>query len=113
MHEMSLCESIINALEVQAKQQGFSHVKGVWLEIGALAAIDIDAMRFSFDVVAKNTLADQAALTIHTVSGQGLCRLCGAQSQLIHRYDACASCGEYNLQVTDGEQMKIKEIEVV
>lgn len=46
---MSLCEGILQVLEESAESQGFSRVKTVWLEIGALAGVEIEAMRFGFD----------------------------------------------------------------
>ena len=53
MHEMSLCEGILQVLEDQAEVQQFSRVKAVWLEIGALAGVEPSAMTFSFDVVCR------------------------------------------------------------
>ncbi len=51
MHEISLCESVLQVLEQQAPVQNYQKVKTVWLEIGILSGIDIDALRFGFDVV--------------------------------------------------------------
>ncbi|HCK79989.1 MAG TPA: hydrogenase maturation nickel metallochaperone HypA, partial [Candidatus Competibacteraceae bacterium] len=34
MHEFSLCESIIDTITAQTRQQGFNRVRRVWLEIG-------------------------------------------------------------------------------
>lgn len=53
MHEMSLCEGVIQVLEDSAKTQGFTRIKTVWLEIGALAGVEIEAMRFSFEAIKK------------------------------------------------------------
>ena len=55
MHEMSLCESILQILEDNAKKQGFAKVKTVWLEIGCLSGVEMEAMRFSFDAVTRGT----------------------------------------------------------
>ncbi|HID46416.1 MAG TPA: hydrogenase maturation nickel metallochaperone HypA, partial [Chromatiaceae bacterium] len=34
MHEMSLCEGVLQILRDHATTQGFTRVKTVWLEIG-------------------------------------------------------------------------------
>ncbi len=34
MHEMSLCEGVLQVLEDNARTQGYRQVKTVWLEIG-------------------------------------------------------------------------------
>lgn len=112
MHEMSLCEGVMQVIEDHAKAQGFSRVAAVWLEIGGLAGVEIESMRFCFDVVSKGTLADQARLEIIDVPGEAWCMQCEKTVQVKQCFEACPDCGSYQLQVTGGEQMMIKELEV-
>ncbi len=112
MHEMSLCEGILGVLQEQSRVQNFRRVRTVFLEIGALAGVEIDAMRFSFDVVMQGTLADQARLEISQVPGGAWCLDCGQQVNITQLYDECPLCGSFQLQVSDGQQMRIKELEV-
>lgn len=113
MHEMSLCDGIREVLEQQARQQNFSTVKTVWLEIGKLSSVEPSALRFGFEVVMKGSLAEFAKLEIIEVDGQAWCFQCLQNVKIEHRYDGCPLCGAYLLQVNDGEQMRIKELEVV
>lgn len=112
MHEMSLCESIVTILEENARRQGFSRVKAVWLEIGGLAGVEVEAMRFGFEAVTRGTLAEQARLEIIDVPGQAWCMQCAKTVPVYRLFDACPECGGYQLQVTGGEEMRIKELEV-
>ncbi len=112
MHEMSLCESVLQILEDNAKRRGFERVEAVWLEIGALSGVEPEAMRFAFDAVTRGTLADKARLEIIEVPGQAWCMQCGRTVPVKQRFDACPDCGSYQLQVTGGEEMRIKELEV-
>ncbi|MGD0961948.1 MAG: hydrogenase maturation nickel metallochaperone HypA [Methylomonas sp.] len=112
MHEMSLCESVLQILEQQAEAQQYRKVKTVWLEIGALSGIEIDALRFGFDVVAQGSLADGARLEILVAPGQAWCLPCGRNVAVRQRYDECPHCGSHQLQVNGGDQMRIKELEV-
>lgn len=112
MHEMSLCEGVIQLIEQQAVEQPFHHVKTVWLEIGALAGVEIEAMRFSFDAIAKNTIADAAILEIIHIEGLAECPVCDQQTQVMARFDLCPTCGHYPLTILAGEEMRIKELEV-
>ncbi|MCB2004104.1 MAG: hydrogenase maturation nickel metallochaperone HypA, partial [Rhodoferax sp.] len=41
MHEMSLCESIMQIIEDEAQRQGFERVIRVRLEIGRLSGVEI------------------------------------------------------------------------
>lgn len=112
MHEMSLCESILQILETEAQRQHFKRVKTVWLEIGSLAGVEISAMRFGFDVVVRGTLADAAKLEIIEIPAQAWCLQCAQQVSIQQRYDPCPHCGGYPLQVVSGDEMRIKELEV-
>ncbi len=112
MHEMSLCESVLKCLQESAKTQNFKRVKTVWLEIGALSGVEIEALRFSFEVVVKDSLADRAKLEIIALPGEAWCMKCSATVIIEQRFDACPKCGSYQLQVTGGDEMKIKELEV-
>ena len=60
MHEMSLCESILQIIEDEAQRHGFHRVTRVRLEIGRLSGVEIEAMRFGFDAVTRDSVADGA-----------------------------------------------------
>ncbi|MES9833122.1 MAG: hydrogenase maturation nickel metallochaperone HypA [Candidatus Thiodiazotropha sp. DIVDIV] len=112
MHEMSLCEGVLQILEENAVSQGFSKVKRVYLEIGALSGVEIDAMRFGFEAVMKGSLADGATLEIIDIPGEAWCMPCAKSVEVSARFDACPECGSFQLQVTGGDEMRVKELEV-
>ena len=112
MHEMALCEGVLQILVANAKSQGYQQVKRVWLEIGGLSGVEPEAMRFGFDVVTKGTLADRARLEIIEVPGEAWCMQCSKTVPVEQRFDACPDCGSYQLHVTGGDQMRVKELEV-
>ncbi|WP_346891777.1 hydrogenase maturation nickel metallochaperone HypA [uncultured Roseibium sp.] len=112
MHEMSICESILGLLRDQAQSQNFSKVERVCLEIGPLSGVEIEALKFGFDVVMRDTLADGARLEIIETAGTAWCMPCGHSVTIEQRFDACPDCGSHQLQVTGGEELRIKELEV-
>ena len=112
MHELSLAESVLQIIEDEAQNQEFSQVKTVWLEIGLLACVQQESLRFYFEVVTQNTVAHQARLKIIEVAGQGWCDQCACEVPLTIRYDPCPRCGQYGLQVIRGEEMRVKELEL-
>ncbi len=112
MHEMSICESLVSIIEEQAVAQSFSRVNIVRLEVGALAGVEVDALRFSFDVVTRNGIADGAKLDVIELPVTGWCMPCASAVTVRQRYDACPDCGSYQIQITGGEELRIKEMEV-
>lgn len=113
MHEISLLESVLETLEDQARERNFTQVKQISLEIGALSCVSADALRFGFEVVMKNTLAENAELVIIEMTGQGKCSHCGKIVELETLHDPCSQCGTFGVTVTAGEQMRIKELKVI
>jgi len=112
MHELSICESLVAVIEEQAVAQSFGKVKTVRLEIGALAGIDLDALRFSFDAVSKGGVAEGAALEVVDVPVVGWCKACAQAVDVRERFDPCPICGSFDVQITSGEGLRIKELEV-
>lgn len=112
MHEMSIAESVLQIIEDSARAEGCAKVKAVWLEIGQLACVEKESLRFCFDVVTRDSVAQGARLEIIEIAGQGRCMECACNVAMTARYEPCPSCGSLQIQVTGGEEMRVKEIEV-
>lgn len=112
MHEMSLAEGVVQIIEDAARAQNFSRVKTVWLEIGQLAGVEAEAMRFCFDVVTRDGIAHEAKLEIIATPGQAWCLHCAETVHVQALYDACPKCGSHQVQVTGGNEMRVKELDV-
>ncbi len=112
MHEMSIAEGIVQLLEEQAVSQHFQRVKTLWLELGPLALVETEALRFCFEAVARHTLAEGARLEIVELPGEARCLDCNARVAVTTRYSACPGCGSYRLQLLRGDELRIKELEV-
>jgi hydrogenase nickel incorporation protein HypA/HybF len=112
MHEMALAASVREIVEDTARAHGAGRVRVVRLRIGALAAVEPDALRFCFDVVMQGSLAQAARLEIETVAGTGWRWDCEREVALAANGAACPSCGGHRLQVTGGTEMRVHEVDL-
>jgi hydrogenase nickel incorporation protein HypA/HybF len=112
MHEMALAESMIAIVEDAMHSSGVARVKTVIVEIGVLGHVSPEAMAFCFDAVSRGTLAEGARLDIIRVAGQGWCLECGKTVALAERFGACPECGRHHVQMTAGDELRVKELEV-
>jgi hydrogenase nickel incorporation protein HypA/HybF len=112
MHEMSLCEGILQIIEAEAKKQNFKTVRRVILDVGTLSGVEIPALEFAFEVVMRGSIAEHATLEINQQNAQAWCMQCAQVVTVKQRHDACPDCGSYQLQISSGDEMKIKELEV-
>ena len=113
MHEMSLAESVREIVDETARANGARRVAAVRLEIGKLAQVEIDAMRFAFDVVTRG-LARRRRRGSRSSRAMAAPGACAARESvaIARRGDACPKCGSYQLQVTGGDRMRVMDIEV-
>lgn len=110
MHEMSLAEGILQIVEAAAREQGFTRVREIRLEIGALSGVEVEALSFCLDVVLRNSVADGARVELERLPGQGFCLACGERVEIQALYDACPKCGGYQVQATGGTEMRVKDL---
>ena len=71
MHELALMESVIEIALEETRKAGATRLSRIALDIGALSAVEPEAMRFCFEAVAAGTAAEGAELTIRDVEGAG------------------------------------------
>jgi len=113
MHEMSLAEGIRSIVEDQARTHGFSRVRVLRLEIGRFAGVEKPALDFAFDVVMRGSPAEGARLEMIDLPGQALCYDCARTVEIADRLDPCPLCGGGRLIPQGGDEMRIKDMEVL
>ena len=109
---MSLAEGVLQLIEDAARTQEFSKVTTVWLEIGQLSGVEVEAMKFCFDAVTRDSIADGARLEIVAMPGTGWCMQCSQSVPMQEVFGECPQCGSHQMQVTGGTEMRVKELEV-
>jgi hydrogenase nickel incorporation protein HypA/HybF len=109
MHELSIVQSVVDAI---GERLGEARVGRVTLEIGRLSGVVPDSVRFCFDLVAEGTTLDGARLEIVEPAGRARCRTCGADVELPD-FVALCSCGSADLDVIAGDELRIREVELV
>jgi hydrogenase nickel incorporation protein HypA/HybF len=109
---MALAEGVLQLIEDAAREQDFVRVSAVWLEIGQLSGVEVEAMKFCFDAVTRDSIAAGATLEIIAVPGTGWCMACARTVPMAEVFGACPQCGGYQMQVTGGTEMRVKELEV-
>ena len=109
MHELSITQSVVDAI---VERMAGATVRCVRLEIGKLSGVVPDSVRFCFDLVTEGTPLEGASLEIVQPTGKARCRDCGAEFVLNDLLVLCA-CGSANRELLAGEELKIREVEVM
>jgi hydrogenase nickel incorporation protein HypA/HybF len=113
MHELSLAEGILTVVEQARARDPFERVTHLRLEVGALAGVEIEALRFALNSIAANTVLAGASIDIDQPPGSAWCIPCGQSVAILSRLDPCPLCGGYQLQPTGGTQLRVVDMQVV
>ncbi len=110
MHELSITQAAVEAI---LRQTGQAPIRRVTLEIGALAGVVVDSVRFCFDIVVNGTPLQGAVLEVIEPPGRARCRDC-EQVFVVDdpRILLCPGCGSAHVGVLSGRELKIKSVEV-
>ena len=113
MHEVGIMESALESVERQARLHGAHHVHRIVLRVGTLSGVEIEALRFAFDVVAASTIAAGAELAIETVDARAYCQTCDADFPASSGYIfSCPICQRLSGQIRQGRELELARIEM-
>ncbi len=110
MHEMSLAGGILRVVEDAAERERFRRVSRLTLEAGALAGVEVRALRFALEALSPGTCLEGAEIVIDEPPGQAWCMTCCATVAIAARTDACPACGGHRLQATGGTELKVRDL---
>jgi hydrogenase nickel incorporation protein HypA/HybF len=113
MHELYLAESILNIVQEYAVRQQFKKVNSILLSFGRLSCIEAKSLQFAFEVQAKETPAQNAALLFKILPSVLHCFSCGKDLEVDIYEGTCPQCrGEEVLLVGGTEELQILEMDV-
>lgn len=110
MHEMSLAGGILRVVEDAAAREQFRRVSRLTLEAGALAGVEVRALRFALESMQPGSVLDGAAIEIEEPPGTAWCMTCCETVGIAARGDPCPRCGGWQLTPTGGTELKVREL---
>jgi hydrogenase nickel incorporation protein HypA/HybF len=113
MHEMGIVQNIIEILEEQAKIHNATRIAGIHLQFGALTAVLPTAVEFAFQILSKDTIAENARLSIEIIPLKIRCLECGKESVLQDYDPFCPECDSAMVNIIQGKhEMRVASIEL-
>lgn len=110
MHELSLAGGILTVVEQAAARERFRRVKVLRLEVGALAGVEVRALRFALEAIAPGTCLEGARVEIDAPPASAWCLACDASVSIRERTQACPRCGGHRLQATSGTELRVVDM---
>jgi hydrogenase nickel incorporation protein HypA/HybF len=113
MHELAVTQNVIELVIEEARKSGAARVRKVELVVGGMHGLVEDSVRFYFDLLARDTMAQGASLVIESLPLTVRCHRCKAESRLEDLpVRICLACGNARLEVVSGKELFVRNIEV-
>lgn len=114
MHELSIANRLIEIAIEHASEVDAKKICSIGLRVGALSCVHQDALQFSFEMVARQTIAEGATLHINLLPVRVFCPTCDEEVELpgIQRF-RCPRCDTPTADIRQGKELDIESIEVL
>lgn len=112
MHELAIVEDLITMSEKQLEINGGTEIEKIVVKVGRLSGVEPHLLKSSFEFYKVQTKAKNAKLELKLQNVVVECKSCGEKSELDKNEFVCPKCGSAELNVTDGEDLYLMQIEM-
>jgi len=114
LHELGITQEILTQVLKAAESHQAKKVGLVRLKIGDFTTIEPESIRFYFEQIAKETIAQEARLEIERIRLLMFCEACRKE---FYPQDSppmflCPSCGGGKVKILSGRELQIEDIEI-
>ncbi len=113
MHELSIAQSVIESVRSElAARPDHPRVVAVGLRVGEVSGVQPDALRFSFEIIIKDTELERARLDIEEVPLTSRCRACEREFRVVNFDPTCPGCGSVDTVAVAGDELQVSYLEL-
>lgn len=112
MHEVGITKNLVEIAESHAQEAGCTRIIAVNVDIGDLSGVIAEAVEFCFEAVSRDTMTEGAKLIINRVPGRMKCEGCQHAFPADNLTFECPECGSFMLTTTQGNELRITEMEI-
>ena len=111
MHEIGIAQDLSAIIIETAENENLSKVTKVYVTLGKLVQIVPEIFEFAFREAVRDSIAEDAELSIELVPVIIKCRSCGNHFQAEDNMFYCNLCSSTDVDVIQGKELFIKSIE--
>jgi len=112
MHELSLCEDLMDQVMTIAKAHHAEKVVRIIVRIGPLSGVESLLLESAFSISRAGTVAEEAEFLTEVLPIRVLCNSCGVESEAVVNNLVCGSCGGYNTKLLSGDELILARVEL-
>jgi hydrogenase nickel incorporation protein HypA/HybF len=110
MHEVSICQSILNTMEAEFDTTTLHTIREVHLKVGMLSCIEPSLLQHTFNYVKAGSPFQNAELCVEVVGVSAQCEECDEVFKVEKYKFVCPQCGAPVSNITEGKELLIHKI---
>jgi hydrogenase nickel incorporation protein HypA/HybF len=112
MHEMSIVQALIEAVDKELAAHPGAAVKTVRVRIGALRLVVPEMMQTCYAAATRDTPLAGTRLEIENVPAHARCRQCGSEFPVEEDWFQCPQCRSLDGELLSGRELDLMSIEL-
>jgi len=112
MHEYSIVQSLLDSCEENAKKNNSKKITKVTVKIGVMSGVEVDLLKTAFDTFKEGTMCEECEFVTNIQPVLIECRKCKSKSELKKNEYMCPLCQSSDVDVIDGEDMYLMQLEM-
>ncbi len=112
MHEYSVVQSLLEQCENITKINKVTKIIKVVVKIGVMSEIEAHLLEIAFNTFKEKTVCHDAEFIINIQPIIIRCSICNTKSKLNNKQYNCPKCQSVDLDVIDGEDMFLMQLEL-
>jgi hydrogenase nickel incorporation protein HypA/HybF len=113
MHEYSIVQSLLESCDDNAKANGAKEITKVVIKIGVMSGVESQLLEVAFDTFKEGTVCNNAEFIINIQPIVVKCLDCLEESTLDDNQYRCPLCSSPKLDIIDGEDMYLMQLEMI
>ena len=112
MHELSVTENMLGVVLRHAQANNATKVSRINMVLGDMSTVMEESVRFYFDIISKETIAEGAELNFTRTKLLGHCGLCGKEFEVVEFDFRCPECQGTETEIISGREFQVESIEI-
>lgn len=112
MHELSLCQALLEQVAQVAREQHARRIVSVTVRIGPLSGVEPTLLASAYPFASAGTAAADAALIIERAAVRVRCLGCGAESEARASSLICGVCRDWRVELLSGDELLLARVEL-
>ena len=112
MHELAICQSLMDQVESIAAERNARCVTSIVVGMGPLSGVEAQLLKNAYPVASAGTIAEDAELIIEYLPIRVKCSQCDSESDALPNKLVCKQCGDWRTTLVSGDELLLMSVEL-